>query len=167
MLTSCWHIFVCGGAGRREEGEVWGKETIIPPSEMDKPLLSPRPPPPLLLLWVGAHNWTFVLCVNSSPAHTFPDCVRPPNRWGLYAEDTHTHTAHKHTHMDTQCVSARDMSHCHARPFSCPINKKKRHSSTMTREGAWGALSSAPARRPYTPESVGFKKNAEHSIMFL
>lgn len=95
---------ICLWWGRRskEEDEVRGKETIIPPSEMDKLLLSTCSiPPPFFLLQVGAHNWSFVQCVNSLPVYTFPDCVQPPNRWGLYVEDTHT-CLHKsiHTGLD-------------------------------------------------------------------
>lgn len=57
-------------------------------------LYYPSPKQPSSLLRVWAHNWTFVLCVNSLPAHTFPDCVQPSTDgvcvWGTHMSHTPT-----------------------------------------------------------------------------
>ena len=134
-----------GGRGERQGNHHTpfrdGQAPIIPSST------------PLLLLWVGAHNWTFVLCVNSSPAHTFPDCVRPPNRWGLYAADTHVHTlptnVHSHSASDhrTRHTPMPDPSHA-------PLTKK---SDTITRE-AW--------RVPLNPWIPGSKTHRTFNNVF-
>lgn len=121
MLT-----LVCGGARSGEElrGERQGNHHT-PSWDGQAPIIPSFVPHSLLR--VGAYNWTFVLCVNSSPAHTFPDCVQLPNRWGLYPGDTHTHT---HTslprNIHTECTGPRDMSHAHARSFSCVANNRKK-----------------------------------------
>lgn len=98
MISTHWRGSICGRAGRGEKGEVRGKETIIPPSEMDKPLLSPSSPSTPLFFCFS--EWVLIIgplwCVWILCLHTLSQTVSGHQTdGGLYAEDTHM-VLHKH-----------------------------------------------------------------------